>query len=202
MYIFTLRKPPLHVCAASMQQPSSATDETNQGLPFIHLTPLQSCSLHGWLNPKRTLHWDDVKDNPQLSVRKFLHNGLTPAQLKELQPDVQAWIDYKGLSFNDVEALSDWPLHPIHHLHGDLSSLATMHYPPRVLSKLDITFDFMRDVLNMDDNWMVVLRYNPKEWGEMGFRKHHAVEMGRNRVERVFDVNYDAVLLVLAAFQG
>lgn len=124
---------------------------------FIHLTPRQSCSLHGWLQPKRTLHWDDVcSSDSQITLPRCLQCGLTPQQLKEMQPDVGMWIDFKGVSFNDVEMMLEWPLHPIRDLKGNLSDLARMHYPPRVLARLGITYEYLRGVLNMDDSWMQV----------------------------------------------
>lgn len=39
---------------------------------ILHLTPTQSCSLHGWSNPKRTLSWDDVARNPRITLQKCL----------------------------------------------------------------------------------------------------------------------------------
>lgn len=44
-----------------------------------------------------------------------------------------------------------------------------------------------------------VLRYTPKEWVQIGFEKRHAQEMGRKRVQTVFGMEYEALLLVVAA---
>lgn len=38
----------------------------------VLLTPLQSVTLHGWMNPKRTLTWADVVGNPRITVRRIV----------------------------------------------------------------------------------------------------------------------------------
>lgn len=65
----------------------------------------------------------------------------------------------------------EWPLHPIKHLRGNLSDLASAHYPPRVLMKLGVTYEYMRDVLNMSDQWMQVIYYS-----------HRGKDVDRNRI--------------------
>lgn len=170
-----------------------------KALPYVHLTPIQSCTLHGWLRPKRTLHWQDMCSNPALTIQGCLAAGLTHAQLHEMQPDVRMWIDAKGVGFKDVESMLAWPLHPIRDLKGNLSDLASMHYPPRVLVALGITYEYMRRVLRMDDSWMHILRYTPREWSQLGFTKDHASDMGKLRVQSVFFMEYDALVLMVAA---
>lgn len=80
-----------------------------------------------------------------------------------------------------------WPLHPIKHLNGDISDLASMHYDSRVLQRLGINYRYMREDLKMDDDWMRMLRYRPKEWKDfLGFGELEAEQMGDKRLERVF----------------
>lgn len=55
-----------------------------------------------------------------------------------------------------------WKLHPIVHLKGDISDIASMHYDARVLQRLGITYRYLREELHMDDDWMRMLRYRPK----------------------------------------
>ena len=42
------------------------------GTAILQLTPTQSCSLHGWANPKRTLAWEDLVQNPKITLRKCI----------------------------------------------------------------------------------------------------------------------------------
>lgn len=42
------------------------------GTAIMQLTPTQSCSLHGWANPKRTLAWEDLVRNPRITLQKCI----------------------------------------------------------------------------------------------------------------------------------
>lgn len=155
---------------------------------LLPLTPTQSCSLHGWANPKRTLSWDDVARNHKITLRACVDQGIALQDLHEMQPDLSAWIARKRVSFEDVPLMAThWRLHPIVHLKGDISDLASMHYAPRVLQQLGITYRYMREQLRMDDDWMRMLRYRPAEWKEyLGFGEYEADQMGDARLEKVF----------------
>lgn len=156
----------------------------------------QSCTVHGWLNPKRTLHWDDLVRLPSATLQRCMGvAGLSASDLKLLQPDVRMWVRHKGVGLGDVPAMLEWPLHPIYDLGANIGDLATMHYSPEVMLRLGITYPFLRDCMHMDDDWMRVLRYSPSEWGMMGFTRQEAVCMGKARVEWVFSVAYDAVVM-------
>jgi hypothetical protein len=66
---------------------AASTTATRQALlPCIHLQPLQSVHLHGWLNPKRTCHWDDMCHNPRITLDKCLELGICIDYLRKLQP--------------------------------------------------------------------------------------------------------------------
>jgi len=111
---------------------------------IIQLTPVQSCNLHGWSNPKRTLSWTDVACNAKMTLAKCMEQGITAEQLHEMQPDVRLWIRHKQVSFRDVPLMVCWPLHPVEDLKGDISDLATMRYDARVLRDLGLSYEFMR----------------------------------------------------------
>lgn len=159
----------------------------NGGNIIIQLNPVQSCNLHGWSNPKRTLSWEDVASSQRITFMQCLAQGLEPEQLHEMQPSIQHWIRQKRVSFTEVPYMTCWPLHPIMDLKGDISDLATMHYSGSVLRKLGITYRYMREELRMDDDWMRMLRYRPNEWKAcLGFDEACASEMGEARVQKVF----------------
>lgn len=170
--------------------------ETQQCIQFIYLTPVQSCQIHGWTSPKRTLSWDDICKNPRLTVAKCMQHGICAGSLKLLQPDVKLWIRHKGVGLADVPHMVEWPLHPVYDLRANISDLATMHYDARLMRQLGITYEFMRTLMHMDDDWMRVLHYTPAEWAEMGFTREDALHMGRRRIEWVFSgCDFDAVVM-------
>ena len=137
--------------------------------------------------------------NERITFQRCLEHGISPEQLHEMQPDVKLWIRHKGVSFREVPHMVCWPLHPIEDLKGDISDLATMRYDARVLKSLGLSYHFMRRELKMDDEWMRMLRYTPAEWAELGFTKQCAEDMGRKRASSVFTMDYDGLLLALAA---
>ena len=171
----------------------------NERLPFIVLTPHQSCALHGWLNPRRTLRWEDVCINPAITVQRCKEVGISGAELRSLQPDVRLWIEHKGVSLKDVPHMLEWPLHPVYDLKANVSDLASQHYEVPVLKRLGITYQFLRELMYMDDDWMRVLRYTAHEWAELGFTREDGMEMGKERVEWVFGCDYHVLLLRVSA---
>lgn len=182
--------------------PAPATALGPPGIRFIHLTPMQSCALHGWTNPRRTLTWDDLCKNKSLTLKKCLDNGLRAEDLRDLQPDVYMWIMHKEASFHDVERMLAWPLHPIYHLSGNISDLASMRYPPAVLRRLGITYDYLRTDMFMDDAWMKMLSYTPDQWAEIGFTRSHAAAMGKFRLLDIFGLDYDSVMMSVAGAEA
>lgn len=166
---------------------------------YVHLTPLQSCQIHGWTNPRRILTWDDMCKNPALTIQKCIESGLTAETLRDLQPDVYMWVMHKGASFDDVEAMLEWPLHPIYHLNGNISDLARMRYAPATMNRLGITYEMLRREMHMDDAWMKIMQYTPHEWAQLGFTIMHAREMGRNRILDVFGMEMDALVMRISA---
>ena len=117
-----------------------------------------------------------------------------------LQPDVHKWLDEGKVSMHDVPNMLAWPLHPVQHLRGDISDLATMKYSSAVLGKLGITYSYMRSQLLMDDDWMKMLRYKPCEWGQhLKFDEQSADEMGDLRVFKVFGMDVAMIKLALHA---
>ena len=157
---------------------------------IIQLSPVQSCNIHGWSNPKRTLSWSDVANNRRISFVLCIEQGISAEQLHEMQPDVNLWIRHKQVSFQEVPHMVAWPLHPIEDLKGDISDLATMRYDASVLRSLGLSYQFMRNELRRDDDWMRGLRYKPREWKEhLGFDERCAAEMGETRVAKVFGMD-------------
>ena len=124
--------------------------------------------------------------------------GISQQELHEMQPDLTSWISRKHVGFSEVPLMAThWKLYPIDHLNGDVSDLASMHYDARILQRLGITYRYMREELQMDDDWMRMMRYRPKEWKEyLGFGTLEAQKMGDARLEKVFQM--DAGMLRVA----
>lgn len=201
-----IKSPDTHICkkkssmgqSTSLPAPSSSSND-EAAAAAIFLTPSQSCTIHGWTNPKRTLTWKDiVSSSRNIQLDDCIRSGISVEDLHNLQPDVHKWIEAGKVSLCDVPSMaSTWKLHPITHLRGDISDLATMRYRPDVLEKLGINYSYMRKELLMDDDWMKMLKYRPFEWNKyLGFTREDADAMGDVRIFKVFGM--DTVMLKLA----
>ena len=134
-----------------------------------------------------------------MTLSSLIHNGLTAADLKVLQPDVRMWIKHKDVSMSDVPLMVEWPLHPVQHLRANLGDLATARYPPALMLRLGITYEYLRQGMRMDDDWMRVMHYSPVEWAEIGFGRDQAVAMGRKRIEWVFEpMDFDTLVMLVS----
>lgn len=108
---------------------------------MILLNPLQSIKIHGWLNPKRTLCWEDVLRYDELTVMNLVDDGMLRREdLKLIQPNIYEWIEKKYVTYEDVPYMTCFPLDPIIHLHGDISTLATYKYSFEVMQEIGMNF--------------------------------------------------------------
>jgi hypothetical protein len=113
----------------------------NNNGAMILLNPLQSIKIHGWLNPKRTLCWEDVLRYDELTVMNLVDDGMLRREdLKLIQPNIYEWIEKKYVSYEDVPYMTCFPLDPIIHLHGDISTLATYKYSFEVMQEIGMNF--------------------------------------------------------------
>ena len=169
---------------------------------YIELTPQQSVGIHGWLNPKRALCWHDVANNPSITIERLLERGITVKQMRSMQPDIYEWMNVKGASFEHVPALAEFPLHPIQHLQGDMSTLAQMKYPPKVLLTLGLDFEKLQELHQMDPRWMKMLGLHPNEWMDLGMTTDHVNEMTEGEVLALFGISKKNLLLSMGMIES
>lgn len=114
------------------QESKDQEDETEGGIPLF-LTATQSCLVHGWTHPQRTLTWKQVRQNKDLTFQECLKRGLQPCSLHDLQPNIQKWIDARKITLEDVPDMLLWPLHPVQHLRGNTFPSAAV-FPGQMLT--------------------------------------------------------------------
>ena len=167
------------------------------GKPILHLTDPQSIRVHGWFNPKRSLCWEDILNTPHMTVPHLIRAGVTPKQLKKLQPNIQEWIEGRGVSFEDVPFMTDWPLHPITHLQGDLSVVVNYRYAPELLVQLGMDYKALV-ALGLNPQWMQLMDFSLKEWVMLGMGEDDVAEMSEYDVNSLFGSPTPSVLLCIA----
>jgi hypothetical protein len=171
---------------------------TNMTNTVIILKPTQSIALHGILNPKKTLGWKDIVNNKHITIRSLINTNITQSQLKLLQPDIFEWINVKNASFEDVSLLTEFPLHPITHLNGDLTTIVEYKYTASLLHILKIDYFLLRG-LHMDSQWMKILNFKVRDWMLLGLTEHDVQIMTAQEVEYVFEMDKPTMKLTMVS---
>jgi hypothetical protein len=152
---------------------------------LIYLKPVQSVLIHGWLSPKRILSWGDISDNIDITVSLLYGAGITQEDMIHIQPDIHEWISLKKVSYMEVPMMTKFPLHPIKHLHGNISNLVEYRYPVSVLVELGFTYLELRS-LHMDDNWMKAMNLTFSEWLSLGMKMSDVYAMNERTCFELF----------------
>ena len=120
-------------------------------------------------------------------------------QLKTLQPDVYEWIHKKYVSFEDVPYMTGFPLDPIIHLHGDVSSLVQHRYPCDLLRSLGYTYEWLKDVKHMNREWMKMFNFTVREWMSLGLTMQHVRDgMTEADTKHIFGATKEALFINMA----
>jgi hypothetical protein len=162
----------------------------------ILLTAIQSCTIHGWLTPKRTLTWKDVCANKRITPSLCHQCKIDGDMLCMIQPSLQSWIDVCDVSFSDVEYMIRWPLHPFRDLHGHIPDLITNGYKASLLRKLGITYQVLV-LRNMTVEWMKMFKFTGQEWGLLGL---DASFMTDRDISFVFGVDRATLQMLLSSY--
>jgi hypothetical protein len=140
----------------------------------ITLTPVQIVTIHGWSNPRRLLSWKDVYTNQRITTKLCSSCGVDDEMLYQIQPNLQMWMDVKGVSFRDVPYMTRWPLHPFSDLGGYIPDLIENRYDATLLHKLGIDYPTLLE-RNMTVSWMKMFNFGGKDWALLGFRVEHSL---------------------------
>lgn len=162
----------------------------------IHLDPTQSISIHGWLNPKRTLGWKDICKGYWISVKTLVDAGISQKQMIYLQPDIHAWIQAKDVSFHEVPYMTSFPLDPIVHLKGDISTLVQQAYSSQTLQEIGMTYSHLVHEISMDASWMRMFSFTPAEWVRLGMTYMDIDHMSDGDAKTVFGMTKTELKLV------
>jgi hypothetical protein len=156
----------------------------------VELTPPQSIRIHGWTCPTRMLSWDDVVSKQHVTLQTLLHMGISPTDLRYLQPSITEWIESKQVGHADVKNMLRWPLHPIDDLDGDLSDLIMGNYDSSMLETLQITYDTLRS-LQMGHEHMILFHYTIEQWHQLGLSHVLAAEIPSEISMKIFGIQTD-----------
>ena len=135
----------------------------------IDLTPYQSVMIHGWMKPSSVLNWRHILQNPSLTWEYLRSLGLSPQQLKRIQPDPDMWVRHCNIRLNMLLDMTCFPVHPIHHLKADISELWQMQFNSQQLEAMGVTYRELVDI-GLTREIMARWAFPLARWHALGLR--------------------------------
>jgi len=141
----------------------------------LKLTPGQSCYLHGWLSPKPTLCWADIRNSPSLSLQTLLSAGLDADDLHQLQPDVAQWVRAGRVTLADCPLMADlWGAHPVRDFKADLGDVAGFRWSADAMVKMGLTYGELVELGLTPGSMAIFTHVTLHGWGQLGMTRADA----------------------------
>jgi hypothetical protein len=112
------------------------------------------------------------------------------------------WVAHGGAGFSDVPFMTDWPLCPIQHLGGDLSTLIEQRYPLQTLKSLGLTHSVLRNKLYMTDAAMSFFGFDIRGWAQLGFDQTDLRMMQDATIWALFGVDRATAGMIIGGIQS
>ena len=153
----------------------------------IILSPGQAVTIHGWMNPKETLTWNDVIGNERLSIRFLIGTAKIPKELlHKVQPDLVAWLKAGRVTLPEThDLLSVWTAHPIKDLKADFGDIVALKWSAQTMRRAGMTYQDLREC-GMTNDTMGLFAYTLYDWSTMGFSRSDAEGIPAAHLGRLF----------------
>lgn len=160
----------------------------------LRLTAGQACFVHGWLRPKRTLSWDDIAAAEHMTLVHLLSAGLSVAQLRQLQPDVGAWVRAGRVTLDDCPLMEPWGAHAIRDFHAGLAELAAAGWTDHQMLAAGLTYRDLTEVGLGFCNMGLFPRVQLLGWARLGLRRADVQFVPEPTLVRLFGLTKADVL--------
>jgi len=141
----------------------------------LKLTPGQSCFLHGWLSPKPTLCWADIRKNPALSLQTLLSAGLDIDDLYHVQPDVSEWVKAGRVTLADCpDMAAQWGAHPVRDFKADLGDVAGHKWPVDTMLRAGLNYRELVELGLTPASMVVFTHVTLHGWAQLGMTRADA----------------------------
>jgi len=159
---------------------------------FIRLTPAQSTGIHGWGSKlKTTLSWRDIEENDHINYDLLMQWGVSPSELRKLQPDVRMWVLHAGCAARHAVSMGNF--HPINDLHGDLADVIALRATSRQLRAMGLTYDDLRRA-GMTPETMRLMGLTFQGWIDLGLSLQNVErDFTDAQMGRVFGMTRNAI---------
>jgi len=161
----------------------------------LKLTPGQSCYLHGWMNPKPTLCWADIKANPTLTLQNLLSAGLDLDDLHHVQPEVSEWVAAGRVTIADCPLMADlWGAHPVRDFKADLGDIAGFKWAPDVMLRTGLSYAELVELGLTPQSMVVFTHVTLHGWSQLGMTRTDAAKISEQCLVGLFGLSKQEVL--------
>lgn len=148
----------------------------------IKLTAQQCVQLYGLLSTKqRILRWSDIiETGSEITFRSCVNAKIDIQKLYNMQKDLQEWIQYKKVTIEDCSDLALWCPHPFLDFQCHIGDLVVRKHiiTHKVLVSGGVTFEDLWTRFGMTPSIMIMIRYTPEQWIDLGLQETHVAEIG------------------------
>lgn len=164
----------------------------------LKLTPGQSCYLHGWLNPKPTLCWADVRGNPSLTLRNLVSAGIDLDDLHHLQPETAQWVKAGRVTIADCPAMAElWGAHPVRDFKADLGDIAGFKWSAETMRGVGLSYAELVELGLTPGSMVVFTHITLHGWAQLGMTRADAQAISEPALVSLFNLPKQEVLRAL-----
>ena len=161
----------------------------------LKLSPGQACYLHGWLNPKTTLSWPDVRSNPTMTLQNLLGAGLTLDDLHGLQPEVSEWVKAGRVTLADCPIMADlWGAYPVRDFKADLGDVAGFKWNADAMLRMGLNYAELVEIGLTPASMIVFTHVTLHGWSQLGFTRAEAAQVPEPVLVALFSMPKQEVL--------
>ena len=139
----------------------------------IRLSAVQSISLFGFVNAKKTLTWEDIRIHKSITFLSCVESGIASKKLYNLQPILKEWIKNKKVTINDINLLDEWKPDPFQDFNCSIGDLVVYRKQilPQLLIQCGIDFNILTEKYGLNLDLMFLLKYTLDEWIQLGMHE-------------------------------
>ena len=166
----------------------------------MEITPYQSVKIFGvWDQPRRFLAWEDIKEKCFTWRYLRVEIGLSPTELKRIQPDKTEWINRGALTLHILPEMTIFPVNPFEDLKADLGEFWSMKWTPEQMYQMNVTYDQLVS-RGMTPDIMRLFGFSLSAWTLLGFTHNHLLNWPEDNCSLVFGMKRAELESVLKDF--
>lgn len=143
---------------------------------LIDLTASQAVYLYGIWYPLRVLNWATVLEKRELTFRTLYTIGLTPDDLRIMQPNKMAWINAGRIKLSDIILVPSWRIHATIDMNATIVDIARLGLSAEYLQETGVSFTDLVDA-GLTLNLMMIFKFDLVTWVHLGLYRDFIKEL-------------------------